>query len=65
MENKQSMYLLKTLPMKRFYYEEERQMLHKEMQCTCYQLALGLVCWAAPLPHIHVWQLADLPAQSQ
>ena len=47
------------------YCEEEKQMLHKEMQCTCYQLALGLVCWAAPLHHIDVLQLAGLPIESQ
>jgi len=53
------------LPMKCFYYEEEMQKLHKEMQCTCYRLALGLVCWAALLHHINVWQPAGLPIESQ
>jgi len=62
--SKACIYVPKSLPMKCFYYEQVMQMLHIEMQCTCYQLALGLVCWVAPLHHIHVWQLSDLPIES-
>lgn len=39
-------------------------MLNKVMQCTCCQLALGLVCQAAPSRHKHALQHADLPVES-
>lgn len=55
----------KTLPASYAYCEGEMQMLHKEMQCTCYQLVLGVVWWVAPSHHINASQLAGLPINSQ
>lgn len=43
------------------YCEEGMQKLHREMQCTCCQLALVSKWLAAPLHHIGTLQVAGLP----